>query len=286
MSTFCPATTFSSSLAEGVVEGVGEVQAADVAVAGEAHVLGHHLVGLGQADGRGSRQDAVLVVVEVGLVLALVEAGRHRVAGRQEVLAEDVGDGHLLLALLEGVELAVGVLLEEVEVDRVVLPPVARGVAEEARAQVGVAEDRGRGSRKRRAGSRPAPRRSRSCGRASRASPRRRPPRGRSPPGAARQDVAHVDRDEVPLLHLQVVEVRRRGGGLDGPGLGLERRLAPEELGRDEWPGRGEDLVSPGRRTRRCPGSAVLTPPGTGSRRASNGDVEGARAGRGRGSCR
>ena len=76
-----------------------------------------------------------------------MEAGRDRVAGGQEVLAEDVGDDDLLLALLEGVQLAVGVLLEQVEVRGVLLPAVVDGVAEEARAQVDVAEEEARGSR-------------------------------------------------------------------------------------------------------------------------------------------
>src|SRR5581483_9463955 len=71
-----------------------------------------------------------------------VEARRDRVALRQEILAEVVGDDHFLLAAIEGVQLAVRFLLELIERGHVPLIAVASPRAEEADAEVRVAVEK------------------------------------------------------------------------------------------------------------------------------------------------
>ena len=63
------------------------------------------------------------------------------VAAPQEVLAIQVGDDHALVAAIEPVQLGVGILLEQVEHDEVVLPAVVVEVPEQARAEINVVED-------------------------------------------------------------------------------------------------------------------------------------------------
>ena len=76
-------------VADGPVELVGEVEAADVAVAGPAEVGDVDLVRLEDADRVGPHQEVVLVEVEARLVVVVVDADLRRVAGQDEVLAVD-----------------------------------------------------------------------------------------------------------------------------------------------------------------------------------------------------
>ena len=119
-----------------LIEGVGDVVAADVAVAGPAEVAGVDAVGDDVADGGGAFDPAVLVVVNAGLVADEVVAELGGVAGGEEILDEDVGERDLAAAAVERVEAAVGVLLEEVEAGDVVLDAVGLEIAEEADAGV------------------------------------------------------------------------------------------------------------------------------------------------------
>ncbi len=89
-------------LAEGPVEGVRRVDAAEVAVAGQTRVVSLHLVGADAADLGRPHQEAVRVVVERALVLRVVVAQGQGMAQGEGVLPEDVGHRDLLLALLEG----------------------------------------------------------------------------------------------------------------------------------------------------------------------------------------
>jgi hypothetical protein len=128
-------------VSEDQIRGMGQVPAAEVAVARPAGVVAVDAVGLDGAE-RGRADDcAVGVVVDRGLVEAGVEAGLGGVAGMEKVLPVDIGDRHHLAAAVEGVELRIGVLFAEVENGEVVLPAVASVVAEEAGAEVGVVEE-------------------------------------------------------------------------------------------------------------------------------------------------
>src|SRR5216684_704596 len=111
-----------------------------MAVAAEAGVVGLHLMRLDEADRRRLHKEAVLVVEEAGaLVEVRMEARRDRVAGRQEILTEVVRDDDLLIAPLEQVQLAVGLLLELIERRDVPLILVAAPRAEQPHAEVRVA---------------------------------------------------------------------------------------------------------------------------------------------------
>ncbi len=127
--------------AGGEVEGVVDVDPAEVAEAGPAEIERAHRVRRERAHRVGAHQEAVGVEVEAGLVAQVVERRLRGVARHQEVLAVDVGHRHLLVAGVEGVEAAVGVLLQPLEERQVELVAVRLVGAEEARAEVGVGEE-------------------------------------------------------------------------------------------------------------------------------------------------
>ena len=127
--------------AEGLVERVRDVDALDVAVAGDARISGAHLVRQREADRGGTNQEAVLVDQEAGLIVIVERAEIQRVALGEEIAPVEIGGVDLLAARSPAVEAAVGVLLQQVEVRQVVLEDVVVKVAEEARAGLFVAED-------------------------------------------------------------------------------------------------------------------------------------------------
>ena len=98
-----------------LIERVADVQAPDVAVAGPAEVRRANLVVRDQPDGRGTNEEAVVIVVGLAAIAAVVKAELGCIALRQEILNVEVRDSQLLPAAMELVEAAVGVLLEKVE---------------------------------------------------------------------------------------------------------------------------------------------------------------------------
>ena len=90
----------------------------------------------------GSDQEPVGVEVLVAAVVEDVQVEHQGVARREEVLNEEVDDAEVLRARVEQpVQSAVRVLLQGTEVDGVVLIPIRPEVAEQAEAQLVVAED-------------------------------------------------------------------------------------------------------------------------------------------------
>ncbi len=76
------------------------------------------------ADRRGPRQKSVVVVVNSGVVLIVVNAELRCVARLEEILHVQIRDDHLLVPWLECVESAVRIFFEEVEIREVVFPAV------------------------------------------------------------------------------------------------------------------------------------------------------------------
>ena len=198
-------------VAEGVVEGVREVQPADVSVPGEAHVFRRHLVRDGPSDRRRAHQEAVRVVVEIRVVLAPVDSCRRSCSrgsgspgGRRCAMATFCSRFSKVLSSLL-VSFSRRSNQAALYCQRLLV-----SVAEEARPEVGVAEDQAAEVRDEGLDARRAPRRSRSVGEsvASFTSPKAssREKSCASP----RLALAHVHVDEVPLLEPQVVEVEGR----------------------------------------------------------------------------
>src|SRR5207245_8031755 len=89
-----------------------------------------------QPDGRGTNEEAVVIVVGLAVVAAVVKAELGGIPLRQEILDIEVRDGHLLPAAMQFVEAAVGVLLEKVEKRAVVFEATRRQRAEHADARL------------------------------------------------------------------------------------------------------------------------------------------------------
>ncbi len=114
-----------------------------MAVTAQAGVVGVNLVRPDQPDRRRAGQETVGVEEELFTIVEIgVHARRDRVAQGQEVLAIEVRDEDALVAALEQVQLAVGFLLELIEIRRVPLVAVLAEVAEGPHAEVGVAEQK------------------------------------------------------------------------------------------------------------------------------------------------
>src|SRR5580693_10049176 len=111
-----------------------------MAVAGPAEISSvhavrtDHAIGKNGADGRGTHQKTVVVVMNRGIVLVVMHAQLSGVTRKQEILAIRVGDDYLLIAQRHGIQSAVGVLLQEIKIGDVILPPIGIQVAEETHA--------------------------------------------------------------------------------------------------------------------------------------------------------
>ena len=107
-----------------------QIHRSDVAVAGPADVRGMNAVRLNHAtrkhfaNRRRAYEKTVVVVVDGGIVLVVMNAQLRGVTLEQEILAKHIGDNHLLIAQRHRIQAAVGILFEEIEVGNVVLPPI------------------------------------------------------------------------------------------------------------------------------------------------------------------
>ena len=125
---------------ERLVKSVGEIDAADVAAAepakiSDANAVQHRADALidDVADGRGAHQETVVVVVEARVVFVECADKFRGVAGKEKILEIDIAENDLLMAAVEGgVEAAVGIFFEKIEIGGVVFDAVAVKIAEDA----------------------------------------------------------------------------------------------------------------------------------------------------------
>src|SRR5882762_3251118 len=84
------------------------------------------------ADRRRANQKAVVVIMHAGIILIPGADELRRVAGEKEILQINATEEHLLVAAFDGVEAAVRVLLEELEIREVVLDAVGMEISKDA----------------------------------------------------------------------------------------------------------------------------------------------------------
>src|SRR5262249_13495541 len=129
-------------VADDVIVGMRDVEATQVAIAVPAQPERVHFFSGQCADGRWSHQKPVFVEVLAPRVVQVVAVEHQGVAGPDEVLPEVVDDAEVLASCVEdAIQAAIGVLLERAKVHEVELIPVGAEVAEDAGAEVVVAED-------------------------------------------------------------------------------------------------------------------------------------------------
>jgi len=121
------------------VEGMGEIEPADVAAAEPAEIADADTVWDETealvddvADGSRTNEKAVVVVVDAWVVFIPSADEFGGVAGEEEILPIKVSEDNLLPAQSKAVEFAVGIFLEKVEVCGVVFETVAGPIAEDA----------------------------------------------------------------------------------------------------------------------------------------------------------
>src|SRR5436853_4207519 len=118
-----------------------DVPFAHVTIARPAQISGLDAVRANAADQRRADEKIVLVEVTAWPVVVEMEAELCRIAMPVGVLPEEVGDEDGLIAEVRRVQLAVGVLLQHVEVGDVVLITIVSIITKQARAEIDVAED-------------------------------------------------------------------------------------------------------------------------------------------------
>ena len=128
-------------VAQHLIERVRDVQLAEVAVAGQPVIISANRMRRHQSDGRRPHQEIIGVVLERRIVFVVMEAGLNRVAGLDEILPVNIGDHHLLVAVGQGVQAAVGVLFQHREIRQVELIAVGIQVAEQPHARLLVGEN-------------------------------------------------------------------------------------------------------------------------------------------------
>ena len=119
---------------------MGEVVPAPVAIAGPAEVTHVDGVRLKSAVGIGAHQEPVLVVLERGWVVIVVQAHLGCVAGENEVLPVVIGEKEVLAAVVERVQPGVRVFFPLTEIHEVELIAIRELRAEEPDASVLVGE--------------------------------------------------------------------------------------------------------------------------------------------------
>src|SRR5712691_2586412 len=124
-----------------LIKCVRNIPAAHMPVAGPTEIVGFYSMQPHIADQRGPYKKIILVEVACWAVVIVMKAELRRVPMVSSVLSKEVRDEHGLVAEVRRVQLAVGVLLEHIEVRHVELISVVRIVAEQTNAEVCVAED-------------------------------------------------------------------------------------------------------------------------------------------------
>src|SRR5437870_4873029 len=131
--------------AQRLIESVREIQAPNVAAAEPAEIPNANAVknrtraGIlvdDVADGRGPDEEAVVVVMQAGVVLIPRGDKFRGVAGEEEILQIDVAQNDLLMAAVKRIEATVGVLFDEVEVRQIVLDAIAVEIAKNAQSRL------------------------------------------------------------------------------------------------------------------------------------------------------
>src|SRR5207302_9446728 len=125
---------------ESPVKSVRDVVTADVPIAGPAEISDIQRVRREDADRIRPNEEVVLIEVERRTIMVVMNAELGRVAGKEEILPIIVGDVDVLMAALERVQFAIGILLLLIEPEQVELIAVGQPRAEDADGPVGVAE--------------------------------------------------------------------------------------------------------------------------------------------------
>src|SRR5262245_29507335 len=115
-------------------------------VAVDAEITRLNAVRNGSAEQRWARLKQACILKRARLVVVVEHAELERVTIDERVLAVEVGDVDPLIAKpdfgeIDLVQLAIGVFLQHVEIDHVVLIPVRLEIAEQSRAEIRVAEN-------------------------------------------------------------------------------------------------------------------------------------------------
>src|SRR5581483_10616465 len=96
---------------------------------------------LHDANGCWTRGEMVVVETERGVVYFVMKAGLDGVAELHEILAVEIGDENLAIAVLEAIQAAVGVLLEHCKIGGVVLIAIRSEIAEQSQPGLLIGED-------------------------------------------------------------------------------------------------------------------------------------------------
>jgi hypothetical protein len=124
-----------------VVEGVADINATDVSISCEAKVEGVDLMGPEDANGIRPDEEIIAIEFDTGLIVVVVEAELCGIAGEEKVLSEVVKDEGILVAIVKGIEEAVGFLFGLIKPNDVELIAVGEPSAEEPYGAVGISED-------------------------------------------------------------------------------------------------------------------------------------------------
>src|SRR5512140_1076330 len=128
-------------MSEYFIEGMIHVQPAYVSAARPPNIVSLNLVRRDGANRGWPDQEAIVVIVQRRLIAVVVIAERRRVTFREEVLDVNVRNSDLLVAGIECIQSAVGVLLKQVKISGVVLNAIRVQVAENSQAGLFVGED-------------------------------------------------------------------------------------------------------------------------------------------------
>ena len=111
----------STIRAKGTIQRMVDIDLVNVAIARQTQVK--HIQSVGAKDAHRIRPYKKIIIIkkESGIVVVVVKASLHGVAGVDEILMEPVGNHDFLVAIVKSIEAAVGVLLQHVEIKEVVL---------------------------------------------------------------------------------------------------------------------------------------------------------------------
>ena len=85
-----------------------------------------------------SHQHIVAIIFHTGLIAVVMQTDHRRIARKNEVLTEVIGDQRVLVAIVKRVQSAVCVLLRLIEPDQIELIPIGQSRAEQTHCAIGV----------------------------------------------------------------------------------------------------------------------------------------------------
>src|ERR1051325_2589106 len=117
------------------------MEAANVAIASPAEIVGIHVMRTHRPNRRRPHDTAVLIVMRAAMIEICVETDLRGVTFPNKILPIQIRDDYFLVAIIERVQFGIGVLLAHVEYGQILLKTVIIAINKNAPAQIDIVKN-------------------------------------------------------------------------------------------------------------------------------------------------